>query len=476
VVAAAVGAVVVTRGDLLLVMAAGAVLVGVLVIARPETAALAAVGLIFANATVVAVREHGAPGAVDLLVPVLLLVAVGYQLFGRHLPALLPRPALWMVAFLVVQIVGSLASRDPQLSVASVQTYLVEGIVLFALITNAIRGWHLVRLAAIVLVAVAGILGALSLVQELAGLKGQDFGGFASMSNAVINRADGGGAPRHAGPIGEQNRWAQSLAAVLPIAIALGVADRSRGARLLARISGAGIAAGIIFTYSRGAAVGLVLTLLVAISLRWIRASTALIAAVVAVLVLVSVAPTFTARASTVLSVASSVGARTNSDAPKDGSFANRSTELLAATSVFLRHPIFGVGPGLFPTYFQDEARAQRADRIVGVDREAHSLYLGLAAETGVLGLAAFAGFTASLLASLARVRRRFLGTDRDVAALATGFALSVVTYLTTGLFLHSGYIRYYWLIAALAAAMGMVTTADRVARTGAARIVKETP
>ena len=101
-----------------------------------------------------------------LLVPVLLLVTVGYQVFAHHMPVLLPRAALWMVAFLVVQIVGALASRDPELSVAVVQTFIIEGVVLFVLITNAIRGFRLVRLAAIVLVVVAGLLGALSLLQD----------------------------------------------------------------------------------------------------------------------------------------------------------------------------------------------------------------------------------------------------------------------------------------------------------------------
>ena len=74
------------------------------------------------------------------------------------------------------------------------------------------------------LVVVAGALGALSLVQEATG-SNSDFGGLATMSRAVIGGTDtGGGSARHAGPIGEQNRWAQSLAVVLPLAIALGAA------------------------------------------------------------------------------------------------------------------------------------------------------------------------------------------------------------------------------------------------------------
>ena len=75
----------------------------------------------------------------------------------------------------------------------------------------------------------------------------------------------------------------------------------------------------------------------------------------------------------------------------------------------------------------------------------------------------------ASILGSLARARRR-LAAERDVAALATGFALALITYLTTGLFLHFAYIRYFWLFAALAAAMGMVVDPERTVTRHTAR------
>jgi hypothetical protein len=36
---------------------------------------------------------------------------------------------------------------------------------------------------------------------------------------------------------------------------------------------------------------------------------------------------------------------------------------------------------------------------------------------------------------------------------MATGLLLSIVTYMTTGLFLHLSYARYFWLMLALAGA-----------------------
>jgi hypothetical protein len=54
----------------------------------------------------------------------------------------------------------------------------------------------------------------------------------------------------------------------------------------------------------------------------------------------------------------------------------------------------------------------------------------------------------------LARVRKRWIAEEPDLANMATAYMLSIVTYLTTGIFLHFAFIRYFWLIMALAAAV----------------------
>ncbi|CAN5706541.1 hypothetical protein BH10ACT1_BH10ACT1_36130 [soil metagenome] len=435
-----------------------AVLAAVLIAARPDAAALVAVGILYSNAVVVAVHHHGVPGAAAALVPMLLLVTISYRTFALRQPLLLPRAGIWVIGLFVAQLLGAVSSRDPATSVASLQTFLLEGLVLFALLTNALRGAQMLRAAAVVLMVTAALLGLASAVQDAVG---GTLGGFATTSKAVVNKDQDGGSKRHAGPIGEQNRWAQSLAVVLPVALALATSDRERSIRLLGKLCCGGILVGIVLTYSRGAVVGLALTGLIAVAARWVRVKVAVTVVVVAVIGLAAFAPVFVGRASTVVDAGSSVSKADDRNAQVDGSVANRTTEATAAFSVFSRHPAVGVGVGLFPTYFQDEARRQGADRIVGVNREAHDLYLGIAAEMGLAGLITFAGLIVALITPLAAVRRRELAERRDVAMLATGLALGVVTYLTTGLFLHFAYIRYFWLLASLAAAMGMVEATD---------------
>jgi hypothetical protein len=57
----------------------------------------------------------------------------------------------------------------------------------------------------------------------------------------------------------------------------------------------------------------------------------------------------------------------------------------------------------------------------------------------------------------LYRVRKRSRGVRPDLENLATSFILVLLAYLTTGLFLHLSYMRYFWLIFALASAASTI-------------------
>ena len=55
-------------------------------------------------------------------------------------------------------------------------------------------------------------------------------------------------------------------------------------------------------------------------------------------------------------------------------------------------------------------------------------------------------------LLHLNRVRRRCQREKPELALLASGFILSIMSYLITGLFLHLAYARYFFLLLALGA------------------------
>jgi putative inorganic carbon (hco3(-)) transporter len=120
------------------------------------------------------------------------------------------------------------------------------------------------------------------------------------------------------------------------------------------------------------------------------------------------------------------------------------------------------------------------ADQVDGLQGgrpyEPHSLLPGILAETGILGLVTFLGFTGSMLVALERVRRRWRDEQPQLAGYAAGFVLAILAYLASGLFLHMAYPRYFWLLAGLAVAVIVISerqarqAGDRASSPGSAR------
>ena len=139
-----------------------------------------------------------------------------------------------------------------------------------------------------------------------------------------------------------------------------------------------------------------------------------------------------------------------------DGAIQSRITEGLAALLAFADHPLVGVGPGEFPGVYRDYAEMSGSGSSRR-DRQAHNLFLGMAAELGLAGIIVFFAIIYLTLRDLARARRMTRDLDPMMSALATGFLLAIVTYLTTGLFLHMSFVRYFWLLLGLAGAAAVV-------------------
>jgi O-antigen ligase len=131
---------------------------------------------------------------------------------------------------------------------------------------------------------------------------------------------------------------------------------------------------------------------------------------------------------------------------------------MLAAARVAADYPWLGVGPGNFKYYNRDYAKIG-GFRAQAEDRKAHCLYLEIAAEHGVAGFICFLAIIGLTLRNLASTRRHWMHTHPEIANTATGFILAIAAYLITGLFLHLSYIRYFWLMLALAAATNYVAS-----------------
>lgn len=431
--------------------------------------------LVYLNAPAVAVRMHGAPFVLAAAVPLGLAIPVAHRVLVRGEPLRFAAPLVAAVAMMLVQLVSAIGAIRPQDSMETLLTWLVEGLVLGLLVANAVRTRAELEAALDAIVAAGAVMGAIAVAQQVLGAADHPFLGFGQLDSEITD-ASGSTRYRLAGPIGETNRFAQIMTVLIPIAGAC--AATSRGARRAGHLAALLlIAGGVAFTFSRGAIVGLALAAPFAIGFRLIGVRHLVLAGVATLCLLVAM-PHYADRVLSIGEVAmQGMGLRAGGLRNTDGAARGRLTEMKSAVLVFAEHPILGAGPGLAPHYY-DENAGVVGGKVRQGTRRSHNLYLELAAETGIVGLGAFALVIGLAFRDLDAARRRFAGSDRTLWGFAAGLEVALVVSLTTSLFLHAAYIRYFWLLLGLAISASaqegapvLVRLLSRMLRETAARI-----
>lgn len=199
----------------------------------------------------------------------------------------------------------------------------------------------------------------------------------------------------------------------------------------------------ILFTYSRGAFIGLlvVLTGLVWRSpWRWRFAA----AAVVLSLVVVTVMP---ARLRDRIA---SIGEQKSAET-RDISVAGRLEAWDTATQIAIRHPFFGEG---FRALWAPELWTKFYGMDFTAARDAHSLYFEVMAEHGFLGLGIYLVVVGDTMIILTRVIRRWRDdpTYGYLSKYAEMTRLGLVPYLVSGASLGVAYFDLYFLMVGLSA------------------------
>ncbi len=100
----------------------------------------------------------------------------------------------------------------------------------------------------------------------------------------------------------------------------------------------------------------------------------------------------------------------------------------------------------------------QRYAQLIGIEfrteaRDPHSLYVQLLAETGILGTIAFLGMIYFLFDALNKACRALEGAPQLAGWLPwiSAYRFAILSYLLTSIFLHNAYIRYLWILIAMA-------------------------
>jgi O-antigen ligase len=248
------------------------------------------------------------------------------------------------------------------------------------------------------------------------------------------------GGERAAAAFADPNYYASLLALALLPALALVIGDVKRNVWLI--VPAAGALVGLALSLSRGGILGFGVGLLML--LAWRRARRVALV-LVALLVLLTVAGANPIVSSdyfgTVEERLSSIRHPTRES--------NRPEIWATAVDITAANPFTGIGVNQFQFEASSRRLFERGDPI----ENAHSIYLGLAAEMGLIALAAFLGFLVQLALRAGLAAR---APDRLRRALGLGMMGALVAFLVQGL--TSAQIRVPLLVGAFLVLAGMLT------------------
>ncbi len=207
--------------------------------------------------------------------------------------------------------------------------------------------------------------------------------------------------------------------------------------RLLALALAAVMTAAVVFSFSRGALLGLAAAGAYAAIVHWRRLPVILMVLGLGAALVIGVYKRDPGRFDTSFELKGNV-AQTNIESRLD--------TWVAALELTAEQPVLGVGPGNFKDYF-----SQATGRPAGTEQltQVHNSYLDVATETGIAGAAAFILY---LVTVFSRART---AAARNLGAPGLGFALTValVGAIVTGFFLSGQYAAPFWVLGALAVA-----------------------
>lgn len=424
----------------------------VVIIANPELGLVGLVVITYANLSDVLKSEYGIPSIAQPYIALLCTtIAVRWAIFGEQ-------PRGWKLPLALVSLYGFVTF----LSLFYAQSYIAAQngfsdfvkvaitTILIAILLQRGATLHKVIWA---LIGVGLFLGTISVFQSLTDTYNNDYSGFARPP--VVNVTDGESTARIAGPIGDPNFYAQVMLVVLPLALDRLWNSRSQIGRIVAGVSLVAVVLTVLFTFSRGAFVAMVIVLAIMFVGRRIH-PLAYVATPLVFAALFQFAPAnYTERLSTLIDFLPGQA----EEGTADTSFRGRSSEAMAAVMMFRDYPLLGVGVGNY------NVRYLEYSRVIGLDgrlanRSAHSLYLEIAAERGLFGLIAFGILIGVMFYNIYYTLRDLnRNGQEDLGGLVKALGAGLAGYMITSIFLHDSFPRYFWLL------VGICLALPRIAR-----------
>lgn len=438
---------------LLLALPVG-LLAAALTFLNPEQGLLIFVFITYIRLSDILVNNYGLPSLARAIILLLGMSILGRWVVLKEIPTGWLRPALMVAAYGMI-VFGSLFYADDfSRAMEAASDFWKDGLIA-VLMVLLIQDRGTFRRVIWVLIAAGILLGGISVHQYLTGNFSTDYLGFAEAP--LLNITSGTEGRRISGPLGDPNYYAQIMVFLFPLALNRFLFESSRALRLLAGFASLVIGMTVVFTFSRGGAVALLIALMAMVVYHPPRLKYSILIVLALYAVFLMLPPTYTQRLGTLTDL---VGSEEASAA--EVSFRGRVSEVMSAWYMFRDHPILGVGVRNYPVLYQEYSRE------IGLDpraeaRQPHNLYLEVAAETGLLGLLVFGFILFSVFRSVQRARTTLQEEgEKDLRRLVEAFSSGLIGYLGAAMFIHGAYPRYFWLLAGIALSLPQAISADK--------------
>jgi O-antigen ligase len=426
-----------------------AIVFALITVTNVELGLLALVFMVYTRTSDVLMKYHDIPSIAKPYIALLIVAILVRWVVGGQIAAGWGRSAVLVGAYGLVVFSSLLYAADFEFAMKAVLNFLKDGIIAVVLVILIQDGR--VFKGVIWALLLAGIfVGSISAYQGITGDSSNDFGGFGQVGyQNIIGEMDGS---RLSGPVGDPNFYAQSMLVLIPIALSRFLKEKNWFLKAIAGWVFLASTLAVIFSYSRGAAVAAVLMLLFAVLHSPPRLADVLIAILLLILIITFIPNPYIERLATITDIFGDRNAVVG-----EVSYRGRASEVIAAWLMFIDHPIFGVGVENYPVFYQSYSRKLGLDPRLE-QRQAHNLYLQVAAETGLAGILVFGGLLTVMLSGMLKAWRKL--KDKGItlyADLILSTATGIVGYLGAAMFIHGAYPRYFWLLAGIALAIPQV-------------------
>jgi putative inorganic carbon (hco3(-)) transporter len=424
-----------------------AIAVVMAIIIRPSLGANILVFAIFTNISDLLTKQ-GYPGIIKPLVAVVAVALLVRYIYAGQIPIGHSKTAkveYCLLAYYMIVIASFLVASDKDRAMTEI-TDLGKDMVIVYCILFALRHSRTWKHTNWLIFFTTTALCLLSVYQLVTNNFEQNFFRLASiqMDQALSTSSTA----RVGGPINAPNLWAQVLVAVSTLVVFRIFHEKQMGLKLVAVLM-LGIMLYIVLnTYSRGAylVIAINAALLLFMFRKRFNPILPLAGAIILVLAIPFLPVTYRDRFTSLFVVTAENGIY------QDTSLRGRSSEMLTGLAMFAEHPILGVGTGNYP------ANYQRYAQLIGIEfraeaRDPHSLYVQLLAETGILGTVTFLGMAFFLFDALNKACTAIEKSPRlaDWLPWISSYRFAILSYLLTSIFLHNAYIRYLWILIAMA-------------------------